>query len=42
VETCPEEYLLWFHHLPWTYRLHSGRTLWQGLCDKYDEGVRRV
>jgi alpha-glucuronidase len=42
VETCPEEYLLWFHHLPWTYRLHSGRTLWQGLCDKYNEGVRRV
>ncbi len=42
VETCPEEYLLWFHHLPWTYRMHSGRTLWQELCDKYDEGVRKV
>lgn len=42
VETCPEEYLLWFHHVPWTHRMRSGRTLWQELCAKYDEGVRKV
>lgn len=38
-ETCPEEYLLWFHHLPWTYRMHDGTTLWQSLCSHYDRGV---
>lgn len=40
--TCPEEYLLWFHHLPWTYRMKSGRTLWEELCLHYDYGVRQV
>lgn len=39
VETCPENLLLWFHHLPWTYRMQSGRTLWQELCAHYDRGV---
>lgn len=42
VSTCPEEYLLWFHHLPWTYRMKSGRTLWEELCLHYDCGVRQV
>lgn len=42
VKTCPEQYLLWFHHVPWDYRLANGRTLWQSLCDHYDAGVRRV
>lgn len=42
VKTCPEEYLLWFHHLPWTHKMRSGRTLWEELCEKYGEGVRRV
>lgn len=41
-KTCPEEYLLWFHHLPWTYRLASGSTLWQSLRYHYDRGVRAV
>ncbi|MDR0892126.1 MAG: alpha-glucuronidase [Mediterranea sp.] len=40
--TCPEEYLLWFHHLPWSYRMKSGRTLWDELCRHYDQGVRQV
>jgi alpha-glucuronidase len=40
--TCPEKYLLWFHHLPWDYRMHSGSTLWNELCLKYDLGVRSV
>lgn len=38
--TCPEEYLLWFHRLSWNYRLKSGLTLWEGLCQKYGEGAR--
>ncbi|MEZ4810098.1 MAG: alpha-glucuronidase family glycosyl hydrolase [Allomuricauda sp.] len=42
LETCPEEYLLWFHHLPWDYRLKNGRTLWEGLGMKYQEGVDEV
>ncbi|MFT3827623.1 MAG: alpha-glucuronidase family glycosyl hydrolase [Chitinophagaceae bacterium] len=40
--TCPEDYLLWFHHVPWTYRLQSGRNLWQELCYKYYSGVDSV
>lgn len=40
--TCPEKYLLWFHHLPWTYRMADGRTLWENLCSHYDQGVRQV
>jgi len=39
---CPEEYLLWFHHLPWNYRLKSGETLWNGLVKKYYQGVDEV
>lgn len=42
VETCPEEFLLWFHHVPWTYRMKSGNTLWQELCHRYDLGVAMV
>jgi len=42
VDRCPEQLLLWFHHLPWTHRLHSGETLWDGLCHRYDEGVREA
>ncbi|MGS2741028.1 alpha-glucuronidase family glycosyl hydrolase [Sinomicrobium sp. M5D2P17] len=42
VKTCPEKYLLWFHHLSWDYKLHDGRTLWDGLGIKYQEGVDRV
>lgn len=42
VETCPEELLLWFHHLPWDYRMKSGRTLWDEICLHYDRGVREV
>ena len=42
LETCPEEYLLWFHHLPWDYQLKNGRTLWDGLGIKYQQGVDQV
>lgn len=42
IETCPEEYLLWFHHVPWTYKMKSGSTLWKELCMKYNMGVAMV
>ena len=42
IKTCPEEYLLWFHHVPWTYKMKSGSTLWQELCMKYNMGVAMV
>lgn len=42
IDTCPEQFLLWFHHVPWSHRMRSGRTLWQELCAAYDRGVRTV
>ena len=40
--TCPENLLLWFHHLPWTYRMNSGRTLWEEMQYRYNRGVSEV
>ena len=42
LSTCPERYLLWFHHVPWTYRMNSGRTLWEELQYRYQRGVSEV
>jgi alpha-glucuronidase len=42
VETCPEELLLWFHHVPWGYSLKDGDTLWDGICRRYQRGVNTV
>ena len=42
LKTCPEEYLLWFHHVSWNYKMKSGRTLWDELCYHYYEGVDSV
>lgn len=42
VNTCPEEFLLWFHHVPWNHRMKSGRTLREELCTAYQRGVDRV
>lgn len=39
-QKCPENLLLWFHHLPWDYRLSSGETLWDSLCRHYESGYR--
>jgi alpha-glucuronidase len=41
-ETCPEIYLLWFHHLPWDYKMKDGRILWDELCYTYEKGVNEV
>jgi alpha-glucuronidase len=38
-ETCPETFLLWFHHLPWKYKMKSGRSLWDELCVTYYKGA---
>jgi alpha-glucuronidase len=40
--TCPDAWLLWFHHVPWNWTMHSGRTLWAELCHKYYTGVDSV
>jgi alpha-glucuronidase len=40
--TTPPALLLWFHHLPWDYRMPSGRTLWEELIAHYDHGVAEV
>lgn len=39
INKCPEAYLLWFHHVPWTFRMKSGRNLWDELCYKYYTAV---
>lgn len=42
LESCQEKFLLWFHHLPWSYKTKSGRSLWDALCYKYYTGVDSV
>ena len=42
IESCPENLLLWFHHVPWDYTMRYGRTLWTELCFQYYEGVNGV
>lgn len=42
LETCPEDLILWFHHVPWTYQMSSGRTLWDEICHRYDRGIKKV
>lgn len=42
INTCPERYLLWFHHVPWTRRMNSGRTLWEEMQYRYQRGVSTV
>ena len=39
---CPDDLLLWFHHLPWNFKMKNGRTLWDELCYRYDKGVNEV
>ena len=42
LKTCPDEYLLWFHHIAWNYKMKSGKTLWEELCHRYYSGVESV
>jgi alpha-glucuronidase len=41
-QRVPEQFLLWFHHLPWDFRTRSGRTLWDELVFRYTRGVDEV
>ena len=40
--TTPDKYLLWFHHLPWDYKMKSGKTLWYEIAAHYQKGVEQV
>jgi len=42
LESCPDEYLLWFHHLDWNYKMRSGKKLWDELCYRYYDGANNV
>ncbi len=42
VATCPENLLLWFHHVAWDYKMKDGKTMWDALCYKYDSGVQQI
>lgn len=39
IDSCPDEFLLWFHHVPWKHEMKSGRTMWDELCQHYQRGV---
>jgi alpha-glucuronidase len=41
-DKCPDEYVLWFHHISWNHKMHSGKTLWNELCYKYYTGVDSI
>lgn len=42
ISTCPENLILWFHHVSWKHKMQSGRTMWDELCYKYDTGVQQI
>ncbi|WP_321424355.1 alpha-glucuronidase family glycosyl hydrolase [uncultured Bacteroides sp.] len=42
LSSCPEQLILWFHHVPWSYKMHNGQTLWEKLCYTYDKGAQQV
>jgi alpha-glucuronidase len=42
LDNCPDDYLLWFHHVAWNHKMRSGRTLWDELCYRYNTGVDSV
>lgn len=42
IESCPENLILWFHHVPWNYKMKSGNTMWTELCEHYDLGVKQA
>ncbi len=42
LKNCPEEYLLWFHHVSWDHKMKSGRSLWDELCHRYYQGADSV
>lgn len=42
IKTCPQKFLIWFHHVPWDYKMSSDRIMWDELVDCYHKGVDEV
>ena len=42
METCPDDLVLFVHHVPYAYRLHSGKTVIQSIYDSHYEGADTV
>ena len=42
ISTCPDKYLLWFHHVSWSHKCQTGRTVWEELCYRYQNGVNEA
>jgi alpha-glucuronidase len=42
LDTVGDDYLLWFHHVPWDMRLDTGRTVWDELVTRYTLGVEQA
>lgn len=42
INTCPDDYLLWFHHASWDHQMRSGRSLWNELCYRYHSATDAV
>lgn len=42
IETCPENLILWFHHIPWDYKMKNGNTIWEDICQHYNDGIETV
>lgn len=42
LETCPDKYLLWFHHVAWDHKCKTGRTVWEELCYRYQNGLNEA
>ena len=42
IKTCPENLILWFHHIPWDHKMKNGKTFWDELCYTYDSGVQNM
>lgn len=42
IESCPEDLLLWFHHISWDHTMKNGNNLWDEMCFRYDRGVQKV
>ena len=41
-DKCPDELVLFFHHLPYTHKLHSGKTVIQHIYDTHFEGYEEA
>ena len=42
LDACPDNLLLFFHHVPYTYVLHSGKTVVQHIYDSHYDGAEQA